>query len=264
MTWRQRNMAPVPPGARRPPRELPEEMWDAYTLDLAVPVLHKYRDESHATFYEPMSRAEMDILIAHARGKRQGTNYPQVDNLLYSLQDQGALDFMAGETVVIMGSAFPWYEALCIALDAAKVVTIEYNKLSYEHPKIETLTITEFDAAPRRFSVALSISSFEHDGLGRYGDPLDPDGDLKAMKKMTQIVERDGVLVLAVPVGPDVVVWNLHRVYGRKRLPLLLADWTLERVEGLSPDMLEGRPTIIVDQPVFILRNRLPSKPHVF
>ncbi len=32
------------------------------------------------------------------------------------------------------------------------------------------------------FDMALSISSFDHDGLGRYGDPLDPVGDLKAMR----------------------------------------------------------------------------------
>ena len=33
-----------------------------------------------------------------------------------------------------------------------------------------------------RFDVVLSISSVEHDGLGRYGDALDPDADLHAMR----------------------------------------------------------------------------------
>ena len=32
-------------------------------------------------------------------------------------------------------------------------------------------------------------------------------------------------MLLTVPVGPDVVVWNLHRRYGRARLPLLLDGW---------------------------------------
>ena len=32
--------------------------------------------------------------------------------------------------------------------------------------------------------VIVSFSSLEHDGQGRYGDPLDPDGDLVAMKEL--------------------------------------------------------------------------------
>ena len=37
------------------------------------------------------------------------------------------------------------------------------------------------------FDVALSISSFDHDGLGRYGDPLEPDNDLRAMRVATDM-----------------------------------------------------------------------------
>ena len=58
--------------------------------------------------------------------------------------------------------------------------------------------------------VALSISSFDHDGLGRYGDPLRPAGDLRAMSLAWRVLKPGGHLLLTVPVGPDVVVWNLH------------------------------------------------------
>lgn len=36
-----------------------------------------------------------------------------------------------------------------------------------------------------------------------------------------------GLLFLSVPVGPDVLAWNLLRRYGRVRLPLLLEGWAL-------------------------------------
>jgi hypothetical protein len=65
--------------------------------------------------------------------------------------------------------------------------------------------------------VALSISSFDHDGLGRYGDPLGPDNDLRAMRAARCLLRRQGVLLLTLPVGPDAVVWNLHRRYGALR-----------------------------------------------
>lgn len=34
----------------------------------------------------------------------------------------------------------------------------------------------------------------EHVGLGRYGDPLDPDGDLKAISELKRVLARGGVL----------------------------------------------------------------------
>ena len=38
-------------------------------------------------------------------------------------------------------------------------------------------------------------------------------------------VRAGGRLLLSVPVGPDALVWNLHRRYGAVRLPLLLHGW---------------------------------------
>lgn len=80
----------------------------------------------------------------------------------------------------------------------------------------------------------VSISNFEHDGLGRYGDPIDPNGDLRAMREMQTLVKPDGFLILGVPVARDAVVWNAHRLYGRLRLPLLLQGWTVDAFVGFD------------------------------
>ena len=72
---------------------------------------------------------------------------------------------------------------------------------------------------------AVSLSSFDHDGLGRYGDRLHPHGDLLAMRGAWRALRPGGRLLITVPVGPDVLVWNLHRRYGPLRLPLLLYGW---------------------------------------
>ena len=47
---------------------------------------------------------------------------------------------------------------------------------------------------------------------------------------------QGGLLFLSVPVGPDVVAWNLHRRYGHVRLPLLLDGWGLARTGGRAAD----------------------------
>ena len=64
----------------------------------------------------------------------------------------------------------PWYEAICLAGGAAECVTVDYNALRYEHPQLRTLRPWELQAMPEAqgaFDVVWSISSFEHDGLGR-------------------------------------------------------------------------------------------------
>ncbi len=49
----------------------------------------------------------------------------------------------------------------------------------------------------------------------RYGDPMDPTADLKSMHTLaTSLVRPGALLFLAVPVGRDRIVFNLHRVYG--------------------------------------------------
>ena len=113
----------------------------------------------------------------------------------------------------------------------------------------------------KRFDLGMSISSIEHAGLGRYGDPLDPHADVRAMRELEQIIRDDGLLVLALPVGRDTVRWNSDRVYGRRRLTLLIERWVVEGIYGMvSPMLLDlpVEPTKSVAQPVFLLRNRRP------
>ena len=53
----------------------------------------------------------------------------------------------------------------------------------------------------------------EHIGLGRYGDPLDPDGDLKAIAELTRSLSPGGNLLFVVPVGKQKLAFNAHRIY---------------------------------------------------
>jgi SAM-dependent methyltransferase len=53
----------------------------------------------------------------------------------------------------------------------------------------------------------------EHVGLGRYGDPIDPDGDLKAVAELKRVLAPGGDLLFAVPVGRERCQFNAHRIY---------------------------------------------------
>ncbi|VDM48084.1 unnamed protein product, partial [Toxocara canis] len=72
-----------------------------------------------------------------------------------------------------------------------------------------------------QFDFIVSYSSIEHSGLGRFGDPLDPKGDLREMQKIQCLLKRGGLLFLGLPCGADALVFNAHRLYGRLRLPMM-------------------------------------------
>jgi hypothetical protein len=95
------------------------------------------------------------------------------------------------------------------------------------------MTVEEFEKENYQYDGAISISSVEHSGLGRYGDPLDPDGDLKSMKFLHGKLKPGALLFLSVPIGKDQILWNAHRVYGRERLPLLIDGFKIIETYGL-------------------------------
>ena len=81
------------------------------------------------------------------------------------------------------------------------------------------------------FDAVVSLSSIEHFGLGRYGDPLDVDGDAKAAAEMARVVRPGGVVICTTSVtrGARTVAFNAHRIYDRESARGLFAG--LERVD---------------------------------
>jgi SAM-dependent methyltransferase len=78
------------------------------------------------------------------------------------------------------------------------------------------------------FDVIVACSTVEHIGLsGRYGSAEDPEGDLRAMSKINDLLEPDGLLFLTVPMGIDGVHRPFHRTYGRQRLRRLLQGFAV-------------------------------------
>ncbi len=62
------------------------------------------------------------------------------------------------------------------------------------------------------------MHTIEHVGLGRYGDPLDYEGDLKAMQELKRVVAKEGNLLLVVPIGKNKICFNAHRIYSYEQI----------------------------------------------
>ncbi len=69
-----------------------------------------------------------------------------------------------------------------------------------------------------------SLHAIEHFGLGRYGDPIDYFGHIKAIKNITSMLKKEGIFYFSVPIGKQRIEFNAHRVFSIKYLLDLFED----------------------------------------
>jgi hypothetical protein len=104
------------------------------------------------------------------------------------------------------------------------------TKLTFENCSIDSLSC---------------MHVIEHIGLGRYGDPLNPDGDLEAANELARVLSKGGLLFLVVPVGKDSVVrFNAHRIYSYEAVLEMFETLSLESFSFVNDDGTPPRLTM--------------------
>ena len=101
-----------------------------------------------------------------------------------------------------------------------------------EYPGLTVMRPKDFRSQYRNktldvFDVVFSFSSLEHSGLGRYGDPLNPWGDIMSVAEAWCVSGPSAQFAMAVPTsvsaGKDTIMFNAHRVYGPVMYPFLVS-----------------------------------------
>jgi hypothetical protein len=184
------------------------------------------------------------------------TYHPDVGNEIFNFLAQMDL---TGKSVLVIGSERPWLEVIALASGAANVTTLEYGAIISQHPQIKTMTPDIFrqsylDNSLSFFDAVLSFSSLEHSGLGRYGDALNPWGDILSLARAHCVTKDDGQLMLGLPSGEDTIEWNLHQQYGDIRWPLVTINWI--PIDEVA-DFDKGRPNCGGQQHLF---RKVPSR----
>lgn len=80
----------------------------------------------------------------------------------------------------------------------------------------------------------------EHVGLARYGDPLDPDADLKAISELKRVLSIGGSLMFAVPVGKPKIMFNAHRIYSYQQIMSYFSEFRLIEFSLIPDDSKNG------------------------
>ncbi len=97
-----------------------------------------------------------------------------------------------------------------------KVNLIDVRPLDVQIPGV---SFTQADATELKeiedgaISSLSALCSLEHFGLGRYGDPIDPEACFKCFEAIQRKVAPGGNIYIAVPVGREGVEFNAHRVF---------------------------------------------------
>jgi hypothetical protein len=124
--------------------------------------------------------------------------------------------------VLVAGSVTPWIESIVKMYSPRSITTSDYNVKTLKSNLTKFVQVESLNSMRAMFDAIFSFSSIEHDGLGRYCDPINPDGDKAAMREFYQLLRPGGMLFLGVPVDGSLtkthVVNNMHRVYSKKGL----------------------------------------------
>lgn len=95
------------------------------------------------------------------------------------------------------------------------------------------------------------MHTIEHVGLGRYGDPINADGDILAINELKRVLAKDGNLLIVLPIGENAIIeFNAHRIYSYNQVISLFQDLKLKEFSLIPEHEKDGG----------LIRNANPEK----
>ncbi|CAF2128666.1 unnamed protein product [Rotaria magnacalcarata] len=250
-----------------PTRKIPTELLPNFTLNSLITVNYNVGFQ-YFNYSGPGLNWSINFVDTYRNQVKRRQPFGTYETTaLYPVLETYSEVAVHNKNCAVIGSQYPWIEAALLEFAAATVTTIEYNRIITDVPNLFTITPGVFAAAQQKdaasgnlklFDSVWCYSTLEHDGLGRYTDPINPYGDFQTMTKISCMLKPGGILFLAVPINKyDAIHFNLHRVYGPIRLPILYRYFHLVQVFG------EGFPLNSNDhtwQPILVLQNKIGCK----
>jgi len=110
------------------------------------------------------------------------------------------------------------------------IAFLDYRPLAVQLPGLHCVggTATNLPFPDNAVASLSSLHVIEHIGLGRYGDPLDPQGSKQAAGELARVLRPGGRLFLSLPVGRERVCFNAHRVYAPRTVQSFVSELRLE------------------------------------
>ena len=95
------------------------------------------------------------------------------------------------------------------------------------------------------------MHAVEHIGLGRYGDEIDPDGDIIAINELKRVLAYNGDLLFVVPIGKSRIQFNAHRIYSHNKILEYFKDFKLMEFAIVPEDLIINPSEEIINSQTF-------------
>lgn len=178
----------------------------------ALRYLPRYLDD-RAAFLAAGGRIDRRHAVLDDYAQQAGTasgHYFHQDLLVATLIQQAA-----PERHIDVGSRVDGFVAHVAAFRPIEVIDIRPLHIAgHERIRYVQGNLMELDAALHASCDSLScLHAIEHFGLGRYGDPIDPQGHRTGFRNLAAMLKPGGTLYISFPIGPSAVHFNAHRVF---------------------------------------------------
>lgn len=132
----------------------------------------------------------------------------------YFYQDIWAARYESGvKDHVDVGSRLDGFVAHTLSFCRVQYVDIRPLDVEWKGFEYRRGSITELPFDDDSVPSLSCLHVIEHIGLGRYGDPVEPDGHVRAARELTRVLQPGGRLLLGTPVGRERLCCDAHRVF---------------------------------------------------
>jgi SAM-dependent methyltransferase len=179
------------------------------------------------------TEAEMNICVndRHASaGAAQGH---------YFLQDLWAAQHVhrfAADRHVDIGSSVKGFVSHVASFLPVEYVDIRPLDCCVPNLSYRAGSILKLPFADRSVSSLSCLHVIEHIGLGRYGDPIQPEGWRAGLAEIQRVLAPHGQLLLGAPCGIPCVQFNAHRIFTPEHITGELRSLRLEEFSLIEDD----------------------------
>ena len=150
---------------------------------------------------------------------------------LYFLQDLSCSQYVLSKEPsrhIDIGSRLDGFVAQICASRPIEVMDIRPNET-----QIKNIRFTQSDICKLNpeladiYDLVTSLHALEHIGLGRYGDPIDPNGFTKGLENCRRLAKSQGEVLISLPIAStpkDITEFNAQRIFSSRTILETLAS----------------------------------------
>jgi SAM-dependent methyltransferase len=185
--------------------------------------LRKQQQNSSAVF--PLSKPYPCLFDRYSESGEASGHYFHQDLLIAQ-----KIFVIAPEIHVDIGSRVDGFIAHVASFREIEVFDIRKSKDNIKNIKSREVDLmVEIEEKLVNYCDSIScLHALEHFGLGRYGDTVNFDGFLKGLENIKTILRTGGKFYLSVPIGPQRIEFNAHRIFSVNYLLSLLNDYKID------------------------------------